>query len=96
MQNYFYFNYKCGHALCNAHYLRELTGILELTGQGWTQEMIDLLLEVKAVVDEKKTFTDRLTPEKIKGFEKRYEHILEKGFLENPPPVKVKGKRGRA
>ncbi len=90
-----YLNYKCDHSLCNAHHLRELTGIFEKTGQAWCQEMIDLLLDIKSVVDEKRPYTDRLTPEEITGFEKRYHSILEAGFLINPPPVKEKGKRGR-
>ena len=57
--------------------------------------MIDLLLDIKSVVDEKRPYTDRLTPEEITGFEKRYHSILEAGFLINPPPIKEKGKRGR-
>ncbi len=90
-----YLKYKCDHALCNAHHLRELTGILELTGQNWAKEMMDLLLEIKTAVDARKTETDKLEHEEIESFEKRYERIIEKGFLENPPPAKEKGKRGR-
>lgn len=90
-----YLNYKCAHSLCNAHHLRELTGILENTGQTWCQEMIDLLLEIKSAVDDKRPNADRLTPDEIKGFETRYNYILEKGYLDNPPPFKEKGKRGR-
>ena len=80
-----YYKYSCRHALCNAHHLRELTGIMELTGQQWPKEMIDLLLEVKTATQERKG-TAQLEPEKIKGFEQRYQQIIHKGYLENPPP----------
>ena len=46
-----YFKNNFEHALCNAHHLRELTSIKDLTGQDWPQEVIDLLLEIKEVVD---------------------------------------------
>jgi len=39
-----YMNYRCPHSLCNAHHIRELTGIYELDGQPWAQQMIGLLL----------------------------------------------------
>ena len=91
-----YLNYKCFHALCNAHHLRELTGIMELTSQKWPQEMINLLLEIKANVDEKKMEKHtELGPGIRANYEARYDEILKKGFLVNPPPVKEKGKRGR-
>ncbi len=86
-----YLNYKCDHALCNAHHLRELTGIMELTGQKWTEKMIELLLKIKDVVAEK----EKLAPDEISSFETEYDRIIAEGFLENPPPVKEKGKRGR-
>lgn len=90
-----YLNYKCSHALCNAHHIRELTGIAESTGQQWPQEMIDLLLEIKEEVEDRKAKAIELTPEELAAFEQKYNEILQKGFLVNPPPVKEKGKRGR-
>ena len=91
-----YFKYDCGHALCNAHHLRELTGILELNQQKWPQEMIELLLEIKATVDERKPTTTKLKADEIKSFEQRYDRTIEKGYLENPPPAKLlEKKRGR-
>ncbi len=85
-----YLSYGCEHALCNAHHLRELTGITELTGQKWPQEMIELLLKIKNTAEKEK-----LTPLEINHFETEYDRIVAKGFSENPPPVREKGKRGR-
>src|SRR5664280_2871652 len=39
------------HALCNAHHLRELAGIAEITGQQWPTALADLLVEAHVAVD---------------------------------------------
>ena len=44
-----YFKYLCQHALCNAHHLRDLTGILEQDKQDWPQNMIDRKYSVNPV-----------------------------------------------
>lgn len=91
-----YYKYDIEHFLCNAHHLRELTGIFDLTGQQWPLEMIDLLLEIKALVDGRRPIADQLSPEEIKSFEQRYSQIIDKGYLENPPPAESNTKkRGR-
>ena len=89
-----YYRYSCNHSLCNAHNIRELTGILELTGQQWPKAMIDLLLEIKERVDELKPASRSLSAEEVAVFEQRYAKILAEGYLANPPPEPVK-KRGR-
>lgn len=89
-----YYKYTCGHSLCNAHNLRELTGIFELTGQQWPQDMIELLLEIKERVDEQKLVSEALSADEITNFEQRYDSIVAAGYLANPPPESVK-KRGR-
>ena len=81
-----YFKYNCHHALCNAHHLRELTGILEQDKQGWPKDMIDLLCKIKKNVEEKKAIANRLDPAQIKSFQERYDQIIEKGLAENPLP----------
>ena len=89
-----YYKYSCGHVLCNTHNIRELTGIFELTGQKWAQDMIELLLEIKRKVDGRKQLSEALHPDEINDFEKRYIAIVAQGYRDNPPPEHVK-KRGR-
>ena len=92
-----YFKYDCRHVLCNAHHLRELTGILEQDKQAWPKNMIDLLIEIKKAVDERRATSDKLDPVQIKGFEERYDQAIENGMAENPPPISrgQPGRRGR-
>ena len=92
-----YFKYKCSHALCNAHHLRELKGIEECYKQKWAIDMAGLLIEIKETVDKKREVADKLSKDKIDGFKKRYDKII-KGGLSKNPLVKTRGgpkKRGR-
>lgn len=77
-----YFMYKCTHALCNVHILRELSGIIENTGQQWAKEMKQLLLEIKAAVDA--TAISALDETTLAKFEAKYDKILALADSENP------------
>lgn len=93
-----YYQYGFQHALCNAHHLRELTGILEQDKQEWPREMIELLLEIKKAVEQAKVSgKSHLTSIQIEDFLQRYGQIIEKGLAENPPPDPgdKPGKRGK-
>lgn len=90
-----YFRYGCGHALCNAHLVRELRGVSENTGQEWSERMDLLLHEIKEKVDASRSASERLSDEMIKGFESRYMEIIELGLRENPVQDSLRvGKRG--
>jgi transposase len=92
-----YFKFCFLHALCNAHHLRELTGIAEEDGQEWPCDMIDLLLEIKRTAEERRSIDSWFDPDEIEKFEVRYDRIIKKGLLENPPPEPpvLPKKRGR-
>lgn len=85
------------HAVCCAHLLRELTGIIEnAPNQIWAKEMIDLLLKMKKVRDKAVSVDkEKLSYYYMNGFHKDYLRILEAGRHLNPIPEKKKGKRGR-
>jgi transposase len=92
-----YFAYACAHGLCNAHHLRELTFVEEQLAQSWAREMKDLLLEIKAAVEQAQTQDASSLPERQQTqFEKSYDEILATGLAlpaNQPPPPD--GKRGR-
>lgn len=75
-----YHKYQCQHSLCNAHLLRELTGVCENTDQLWTKMMGDLLMCTKDHAD-----NDLLDAELIQRFSEDYDHITHFGMNENPP-----------
>ena len=84
----------CGHGLCGAHLLRELTFIVESNGYAWARNMKRLLQETCALVSKRKD--KRLTASEYDALQKRYRTILTRGERELPPiPAKQNGKQGR-
>jgi len=85
------------HALCCAHLLRELIGVIEnQPEQTWPQEMIDLLLKMKDV-REKAVYSSKenLSYYYLHTFDKEYDRIIKEGRIQNPIQEKKPGKRGR-
>jgi transposase len=77
-----YYNYSgCKHAICNAHILRELNGIVENYHQTWAVQMKDLLLEIKQNIEDNLGI---VTMDEFENFENRYDAILRLGEKENP------------
>ena len=95
-----YFKFNCKHALCNSHNLRDLIFIHEEDKQNWAKDLIDQLISIKTKVDCRKPFDSKLDLDEIKEFEERYDHIIKRAKLENPPPIALKSqeqskKRGK-
>jgi len=92
-----YFTFKdCQHALCNAHHLRELQFVVDQYEQVWAQEMMQLLLDIKAEVDAAPPEQMSLSLERLAHFEQRYDELIAQGLEANPPPADPPPKkRGR-
>ena len=73
----------CGHALCGAHLLRELTFIVDAHGYAWAKRMKRLLLDTCHQVASRDHKT--LTPHEYKALHKRYRTLLTQGAKELPP-----------
>ena len=83
------------HGLCNAHHLRELAGIAELTGQAWPTALAELLVELHLAVQVAKTNgKTKLPARRLAAFSQRYDALLAEGKQFNPPPPRT-GRRGR-
>ena len=86
---------QASHGLCNAHHLRELAGIGELTGQHWPAQLAELLVELHlAVQAAKATGAAALPKRRLARFGRRYDALITEGKKLNPPPPRT-GKRGR-
>ncbi|HEY1888977.1 MAG TPA: IS66 family transposase [Steroidobacteraceae bacterium] len=84
----------CGHGLCGAHLLRELTFIVEADGYPWAKNIKRLLQETCAQVAQRKR--KKITAHQYQNLQKRYRNILTRGEQELPPiPARQNGKRGR-
>ena len=85
------------HAVCCAHLLRELTGIVENhPNQKWASAFIDLLLEMKKVKDKAiEAGKESLSYYHKHKFDKVYDALIKQAREENPLPVSTEKKRGR-
>ena len=91
LESYFGFT-EMKHAICEAHILRELTGIIENNQSRWGWRMKRLLLRIYVASDYGKgTVAD------FAGYDERYDEILAEGETEEPPPERnhPKGKLKR-
>jgi transposase len=80
-----YRDYACTHALCNAHHLRELIWLEEITGQPWTRKMIDWLREAKRNTDAARISQRAIPRRRFAQLRRRYYRILREGERANPP-----------
>ena len=74
-----YFSYNFRHALCNAHLLRELNGIIETDEHSWAKQMHALLIKANA---DTKVCEDGLSEEQIEKFVAAYKAIVSVGLNE--------------
>ena len=55
-----YFKFKCKHALCNVHHVRDLSFVHEVDKQNWAKELIDHLIDIKSTVDRRRSIYFKL------------------------------------
>ena len=81
-----YFKYdNCTHAVCNAHLVRELQGVIDNTKQVWATDMQTLLRDTKKSVDEHKADGQTALPnDLLVRFNQEYDRILALGEVESP------------
>jgi transposase len=92
-----YWRYACEHGLCNVHHLRELIFLYEVLQQIWAGQMKELLLDMKAAVDQARAEGRQgLHSLEVQDWKTRYAALLEEGYLANPPdPPPAVNKKGR-
>jgi transposase len=92
-----YWRYACQHGLCNVHHLRELIFLHEQLHQAWAGQMQELLLDMKAAVDQARAEGRKaLHPFEVQDWKTRYGALLEEGYQANPPdPPPETSKKGR-
>jgi transposase len=82
-----YQGYSFTQALCNVHHLRELTFVEEELKQPWACKMKELLLLMKAEVEQAKALGQHeLAVLVLAGLLRRYDELLREGYQANPPP----------
>jgi transposase len=84
------------HALCNAHLLRDLKAVSQMTQQTWPQQLILLLLNTKAAVHQAKADgLNSLSPQQLLALDTDYHAFLAQAHSLNPRPPPQPGQRGR-
>jgi transposase len=93
-----YERYRCLHAFCNAHHLRELIALAETipSQQRWAEDMIALLCEANTVTAAARLEgLASLPAAEIERLHARYDAILQAAALRNPERLPSPGSRRR-
>jgi transposase len=92
-----YWRYACEHGLCNVHHLRELIFLYEQLQQGWAEQMQELLLDMKAAVEQARAEGRKaLHFLEVQDWKTRYAALLREAYQANPPdPPPEARRRGR-
>ena len=91
-----YLAYGCRHSLCNAHLLRDLTAAGEATEQTWPKQIAELLLAIKAAIEQAATAGQtQLAPQLLNDFCAQFQHLIEPALQANPAPPPRRGRQGR-
>ncbi len=92
-----YWPYLCLHAFCNVHHLRELLFLEEEQQQAWAGDMKELLLDIKAAVEQARAAgQSSLDPLEVADWKAQYGAVLQAGYQANPPdPPPQVAKKGR-
>lgn len=72
-----YFQMKVKHALCNAHHLRELNGLIE-SKEVWAKKMKRILLFMHKY---RQFYADKIPKEKLRRLEGMYTRIIDEGLV---------------
>jgi transposase len=91
-----YYRFPGRHALCNAHLLRDLTAVYEVTGEAWVDHLRSLLADMqKAVTQTRAAGQDHLDPARHRSFMGLYHALVQQGRARHPDPQSTGMKRGR-
>ncbi len=82
------------HALCNAHLLRELVYVKEITGQAWPDAMTNLLLSANKLCEAARQKQTMFSADNVAAFRTLYDAIVNEGEQLNPEAVATAGRKG--
>ena len=83
------------YGLCNAHHLRELAEMAELTAQAWPTTLAELLVELHVAIEAAEgNGATTSSGRRLATFGKRYDALIAERMKLNPPPPRT-GKHGR-
>lgn len=84
------------HALCNAHLLRELMYVKEITGHQWPESMMQLLLGANRICTAARHQQRALDGDEVTAFRTVYDALVREGEALHPETIQAPGQRGRS
>ena len=90
-----YYRFPERHALCNAHLLRDLTGLYEVTGEPWIATLQSLLADMLAATNQARAaHQSHVDPARVASYQAYYDLLVHQGRQRHPDPP-ASGRRGR-